>query len=124
MRALGNDILAAVGNEAADIPLLSPFSELAGHQLAEAKGIPSLGLRLQPLSTTAAHPPPVLGAWSAGAVSNRLAADTGSWLADRLYGGVVAGFRRNLGLPKTSTRTLRRDRTCVNSPVPHANWHV
>jgi sterol 3beta-glucosyltransferase len=119
MRALGNDILAAVGNEAADILLLSPFSELAGHPLAEAKGIPSLGVRLQPLSATAAYPPAVLGAWSAGAVGNRLAADTGSWLADRLYGGVVAGFRRDLGLPKASTRKLRRHRTYAQWPVLH-----
>src|ERR1700742_4481590 len=39
MRALGNDILAAVADQPADIALLSPFAEMAGHPLAEAKRI-------------------------------------------------------------------------------------
>jgi UDP:flavonoid glycosyltransferase YjiC (YdhE family) len=119
MRTLGNNIIAAVGDEPADILLLSSFSELAGHPLAEAKGIPSLGVRLQPLSATAAYPPSVFGAWSAGGVGNRLAADVGAWLMDRFYGGVVAGFRRDLGLPKASTRKLRRERTHAQWPVLH-----
>lgn len=92
-------------------PQPRPFAELAGHPLADAKGIPSLGVRLQPLSAPAAHPPAVLGGWSAGALGNRLVADTGARLVDWLYGGVVAGFRRDLGLPKASARELRRRRT-------------
>jgi sterol 3beta-glucosyltransferase len=119
MRAMGESVLAAVGDEPADIMLLSPFSEMVGHPLAEAKGIPSIGVRLQPLSRTKDYPPTVLGAWSAGAVGNRLAADAGAWLMDRGYGGVVAGFRRDLGLPKTSTRSLRRRRTEAYWPVLH-----
>ncbi|HJT96014.1 MAG TPA: glycosyltransferase [Mycobacterium sp.] len=119
MRALGNDVLAAIGDEPADVLLLSPFSELAGHQLAEAKGIPSVGLRLQPMSATAAYPPAVLGAWSAGSIGNRLASNAGAWLVDRFYDGVVAGFRRDLGLPKTPARALRRHRTDAHWPVLH-----
>jgi sterol 3beta-glucosyltransferase len=119
MRALGNGILAAVADEPADILLVSPFAEMAGNPLAEAKGIPSLGVRLQPLSATACYPPSVLGAWSGGAVGNRLAADAGAWLLDRLYGGVVAGLRRDLGLPKFPARTLRRQRTHAQWPVLH-----
>ncbi|MDT5398279.1 MAG: sterol 3beta-glucosyltransferase [Mycobacterium sp.] len=119
MRAMGEAVLAAVGDEPADIVLLSPFSEMAGHPLAEAKGIPSIGVRLQPLSRTKDYPPTVLGAWSAGAMGNQLAADAGAWLMDRTYGGVVAGFRRDLGLPKTSTRALRRRRTEAHWPVLH-----
>jgi sterol 3beta-glucosyltransferase len=119
MRALGNDVLAAVADEPADILLVSPFAEMAGHPLAEATGIPSLGVRLQPLSATASHPPAVLGSWSGGAVANRLAAGAGAWLVDRLYGRVVAGFRRELGLPRTSARTLRSRRTDAQWPVLH-----
>jgi sterol 3beta-glucosyltransferase len=119
VRATGQFILNALSDVPADILLLPPLSELAGHPLAEAKRIPSLGVRLQPLSATAAYPPTVLGAWSMGAVGNRLAADTGAWTIDRLYGGVVAGFRRDLGLPKLSARALRRRRTHANWPVLH-----
>ncbi len=119
MRALGSDIVAAVAKGPADILLVSPFAEMAGHPVAEAGGIPSLGVRLQPLSATAAYPPAVLGAWSAGILGNRLAASTGAWLVDRLYGGVVAGFRRDLGLPKVSGRRLRQQRTTAHWPVLH-----
>lgn len=119
MRALGDDILTAAAGEDADILLLSPFAEMAGHALAEAERIPSLGVRLQPLSATAAHPPSVLGAWSAGAFGNRSAADTGAWLVDRLYGGVVADIRSALDLPTASTRRLRRQRAEAHWTVLH-----
>jgi sterol 3beta-glucosyltransferase len=119
MRELGNAVLSTLRDEPADILLLSPFSELAGHPLAEAKGIPSVGVRLQPLSATAAQPPAVPGGWSAGAAGNRLASGAGAWALDRLYGRVIAGFRRDLGLPKTSARMLRRQRTQAQWPVLH-----
>lgn len=119
MRALGNDILAAVADEPADILLLSPFAELVGHPLAEFKAIPSLGVRLQPLSATAQYPPAVMGAWSAGSFGNRAAANAGAKLVDGLYGGVVADFRRQLGLPRMSAGHLRRRRTAAQWPVLH-----
>jgi sterol 3beta-glucosyltransferase len=116
---LGNDILAAAADEPVDIVLLSPFAEMAGHPLAEAKAIPSLGVRLQPLSATTQYPPAVLGAWSAGAFANRSAATTGTWLVDHLYSGVVADIRRQLGLPQASARRLRKQRTAAQWPVLH-----
>lgn len=119
MRSLGTALLSAIHDVPADILLLSPFSELAGHPLAEAKGIPSMGIRLQPCSATAEFPPATLGSWSAGAVGNRLASHAGAWLVDHLYGGVVSGFRRDLGLPKASTRQLRRNRSESEWPVLH-----
>lgn len=119
MRALGNDILSAVADEPADVLMLSPFDEMVGHPLAESKGVPSLGVRLQPLSATGQYPPSVLGAWSAGAFGNRVAAAAGTALIDRIYGGVVADFRRRLGLPHRSARRLRRQRTAAQWPVLH-----
>jgi sterol 3beta-glucosyltransferase len=119
MRALGNNILNAVADEPADMVLLSPFAEMAGHPWAEAKDIPSVGIRLQPLSATAQYPPAILGAWSAGATGNRAAARGGAWLVDRVYGRVVADLRRELGLPRTATRTLRKKRTAATWPVLH-----
>lgn len=119
MRALGHDILAAVDNEPADVALLSPFAEMAGHPWAESRGIPAIGVRLQPLSATALYPPTILGAWSAGAAANRATARAGSWLVDHLYGRVVADFRHELGLPRASTRALRKQRTDANWPILH-----
>lgn len=119
MRSLGSALLAALHDTPADILLLSPFSELAGHPLAEAKRIPSVGIRFQPFSATAEFPPAALGAWSAGAAVNRLASQVGARLVDRLYSGVVADFRRDLGLPKVSARQLRRGRTESEWTVLH-----
>jgi sterol 3beta-glucosyltransferase len=119
MRSFGKQVIAALGDESPDILLVSPLAELVGHPLAEAAGVPSIGVRLQPLSATAAYPPAVLGAWSAGRAGNRLASHTGAWLLDRLYGGVIGGIRRELGLPKVSSRALRRRRTESNWPVLH-----
>jgi sterol 3beta-glucosyltransferase len=118
-RETGQLILDTLGNLSADILLVSPLSELAAHPLAEAHGIPSLGMRLQPLSSTGAYPPSLLGAWSLGARGNRLAGDAAVWAVDRLYGGVVAGFRRDLGLPKIPARALRRRRRGANWTILH-----
>lgn len=48
MREMGQAILSALQDEAADVLLLPPLAELAGHPLAEAQGIPSIGVRMQP----------------------------------------------------------------------------
>lgn len=125
MRSLGDAMLSAVQDVAADVLLLSPFCELAGHPLAEAKNIPSVGIRLQPCSATAEFPPATLGAWSVGAAGNRLASHAGAWLVDRLYGGVVADFRRELGLPKVSASKSRKSRTESKWTVLHGfSTHV
>lgn len=119
MRALGRDILAAIEDEPADIAMLSPFAEMAGHPWAELRGIPAIGVRLQPLSATAQYPPAILGAWSAGAAGNRAAARTATWLVDRVYGRAVADLRSELGLPRASTRALRKQRTRAHWPILH-----
>lgn len=112
-------VLNALGEVPADILLIPPLAELVGHSLAEARGIPSLGVRLQPLSRTTDYPPSLLGAWSLGGAGNRMVAGAAAWGIDRLYGGVVAHFRRDLGLPQASARALRRRRTSANWPILH-----
>lgn len=119
MRSLGTALLTALQDTLTDILLLSPFSELAGRPLAEAKGIPSAGIRFQPYSATADFPPATLGGWSAGPTGNRLASRAGTELVDRFYGGVTAGFRRDFGLPKVSARRLREQRTKAGWTVLH-----
>lgn len=118
-RDTGQLIIDALAEVPADILLLPPLAELAGHPLAEAREIPSVGVRMQPLSPTADSPPSLLGAWSLGGVGNRMAGGAAAWAIDRLYGGVVAHFRRELGLPKASARALRRRRTDTDWPILH-----
>ncbi|MGK2869581.1 MAG: glycosyltransferase, partial [Mycobacterium sp.] len=118
-RDTGQLLLDALTDVDADILLIPPLAELAGHALAEAAGIPSVGLRLQPLSATADYPPSLLGAWSLGSWGNRAAATAAALTIDHLYGRVVAHFRRELGLPKSSARTLRRRRTRADWPILH-----
>jgi UDP:flavonoid glycosyltransferase YjiC (YdhE family) len=118
-RDTGQLVLDALGEVPADILLLPPLAELAGHPLAEACGIPSIGVRLQPLSPTADYPPSLLGARSLGKAGNRMVAGAAAWTIDHLYGGVVAHFRRELGLPKASPRSLRRRRTHADWPILH-----
>ena len=119
MRQLGANLLAAMSDTPADIVLLTPFAELAGHLFAEARGIPSLGLRLQPMSATGDFPPSLLGAWSAGRVVNRAAGRSAARWFDRIYRTPLAGFRAELGLPRRSARSLRNARTAVKWPIPH-----
>lgn len=118
-RDTGQLIIDALGEAPADILLLPPLAELAGHPLAEARRIPSVGVRMQPLSPTADYPPSLLGAWSLGGFGNRRAAGAAAWTIDRLYGGVVAHFRRELGLPNASARALRHRRTDADWPILH-----
>ncbi|MED5812504.1 glycosyltransferase [Mycolicibacterium sp. 050232] len=117
MRELGDRVLAAVCAEPPDVLLLSPFAELAGHPLADALAIPSIGVRLQPFSATAEYPPAVLGAWSVGRFGNRAAARIGESLIDGLYGNAVNHFRAQLDLPKASARSSRRQRSGARWPI-------
>lgn len=119
MRDMGRAIHAALRDERADVLLLPPLSELAGHPLAEALGIPSIGVRMQPISATAVHPPTVMGAWSAGAIANRAASHVGGWVLDRAYERVLTDLRRDLGLPQAPPRKLRQARTDAHWPVLH-----
>ncbi|MDF0530759.1 glycosyltransferase [Tsukamurella sp. 8F] len=119
MRALGRSFLAALAGEPADLVLLSPFAELAGHAFAESRGIPTIGVRLQPMSATAAHTPALMGGRDHGAMLNRAAGHLGSGAVDALYRGVVTSMRRDLGLSPVSARRARRIRTESQWPVLH-----
>ncbi|NMD54320.1 MULTISPECIES: glycosyltransferase [Tsukamurella] len=117
IRQLSRNLLDAVEDVPADAVLMSPFAEPAMHAFAEARGIPSLGVRFQPLSATRAYPPSLIGSWSAGGGINRAAGRLAERTVDRMYGGVVADLRRDLGLPKRSARRLRRDRSEAGWPI-------
>ncbi|OBJ96208.1 sterol 3-beta-glucosyltransferase [Mycolicibacterium fortuitum] len=117
MQVLGDRVLAAVRDDPVDLLLLSPFAELVGHPLADALAVPRIGVRLQPISATADHPPALLGAWTAGRYGNRVAARVSEALVDALYGKAVNHFRAQLGLPAAAARSLRRRRTEAGWPI-------
>ncbi|MFV8053494.1 glycosyltransferase [Mycobacterium sp. 48b] len=117
MRMLGDRMLAAIRDEPVDVLLLSPFAELAGHPLADALTVPAIGVRLQPFSATADHPPAVLGAWTAGRYGNRASARIGAATIDGLYGQAVNHFRAQLGLATAPARVLRQRRTDARWPI-------
>ncbi|KXO91834.1 sterol 3-beta-glucosyltransferase [Tsukamurella pulmonis] len=115
--SLSHALLDAVGDVAADVVLAHPFAEPAMHAYAEARGIPVIGTRFQPISATTEYPPSLIGAWSAGGTVNRAAGRLAGRTVDRMYEGVVADLRRDLGLPTRSTRRLREDRTAAGWPI-------
>ncbi|KAA0018912.1 glycosyltransferase [Antrihabitans cavernicola] len=119
MLATGRNLLAALDDVRADVLLLSPFAELAGHPLAEARNIPSIGVRLQPMSTTAEFPPSLMGGWSAGSMINRAAGRRAAGVIDRMYGKTIAAFREQLDLPRMSAKAMRRQRTDAEWPILH-----
>ncbi|EWM10845.1 glycosyltransferase [Kutzneria sp. 744] len=119
MQATGEGLLRTLRDEPADILLLSPFAELAGHPLAEARGVPSIGIRLQAMSTTADFPPSILGGWSVGPLLNRVVGRFGAGWVDRYCAKPIAALRSQLGLPKVSARALRRRRTEAEWPILH-----
>lgn len=70
-----------------------------GHPLAECRGVPSIGVRRQPLSGTADHPPALRGSWSAGPLGDRLrtgAAGTAESRGARHRAGGVGGRGRHV----------------------------
>ncbi|MFB8006373.1 glycosyltransferase [Nocardia sp. NPDC056000] len=119
VRATGMGMIEALRDEPADVMLLAQLTEGPGFPLAEAKGIPVIGLRFQPMCATAAYPPASMGPRSFGSFGNRMAAEFGGWLGDTVYRGVVGDFRRELGLPEVSVRELRRRRTAAEWPILH-----
>lgn len=117
IRQLSRNVLEAVDDVPADVVLTTPFTEPAMHALAEARGIPIIGARLQPLSATREYPPSLLGAWSSGGTINRATGRFAEGTVDRMYAGVVAELRRDIGLPRRSARALRHDRSRAQWPI-------
>ncbi|RMI31456.1 glycosyltransferase [Nocardia stercoris] len=107
---LGEGMIEALIDEPADAILITPISEAAGHALAEAKGIPAIGMRLAPQSATVEFPPALCGGGSFGRHGNRRAAEFGAWMYDTVFRNTIADMRRMVGLPKVSPRELRRRR--------------
>ncbi|WP_381558530.1 glycosyltransferase [Streptomyces eurythermus] len=115
---LGRGFADAVTDDT-DLLLLSATTAPLGWHLAEATGLPSLGLHLQPNAPTGAFPPVVTGARSLGRAGNRAAGRFALRMTDRIYAPAVAELRRRLGLPPLTASAMRRRRERAHWPVLH-----
>ncbi|WP_030666050.1 glycosyltransferase [Streptomyces rimosus] len=118
VRELGPGI-AGAAPPGTDLLLLSATTAPLGRHVAEALGIPSLDLPLQPNAPTGAFPPVVTGTRSLGRWGNRAAGRLSLRIVDRLYADGVRDLRAQLGLPPASARAVRRRRNTDSRPVLH-----
>ncbi|MEU1282810.1 glycosyltransferase [Kitasatospora sp. NPDC005856] len=127
MPALGDGIAeaTALGTE---LLLTTSTTSALGQVAAEAAGIPSIGLYLQPLAPTREFAPAVTGTRSLGRSGNLLAGHAVQTATDRLFVPAVRGLRRRLGLPPLGVARARRNHRILHgfspSVVPRpADWH-
>jgi sterol 3beta-glucosyltransferase len=103
LRELHAGILAAAG-EGADVLLLEGVSAIGGYHIAEALGLPSMGLALQPVYPTGDFPPSILTARSLGRWGNRAAGRALVVMGAPALAGPVKELRAELGLPRLGTQ--------------------
>ncbi|MFG2905614.1 glycosyltransferase [Kitasatospora sp. NPDC048286] len=132
---LGRRVMPALGDGIADatalgtdLLLTTSTTSAFGQVAAEAAGIPSIGLYLQPLAPTREFAPGVTGTRSLGRSGNLLAGHTVQATTDQLFAPAVRGLRRRLGLPPLGVARARRDHPVLHgfSPllVPRpTDWH-
>ncbi|MFI6482714.1 glycosyltransferase [Nonomuraea sp. NPDC050663] len=117
-RQVADGIVEAAG-KGADILLLNvPAS--AGYHVAEAMGVPSMGVHLQPVEPTGDFPP-VVSAWGAslGRRGNRTVARLGFAVPSPAHAGSAKALRARLGLAPMSSRAVYRRRESERWPVLH-----
>ncbi|WP_440101950.1 glycosyltransferase [Streptosporangium sp. H16] len=115
------DGLAQIAEQEADLLLLGVAGALGCH-VAEAMGVPSMGVHLQPIDPTGDFPPVMsLFRQSLGRWGNRRAARLAFELpaAGPLFAGMSTKMRARLGLPPMTPRALYRRRESTRWPVFH-----
>lgn len=105
--------------ENSDILLLGTAIAPHGHAIAQAVGIPSIGLYLQPLAPTAEFPPSAVGARSFGPVANRLTGQALNAMIEHVYTPADRALRARLGLPRARAGAIRRARERSQWPILH-----
>ncbi|WP_327070539.1 glycosyltransferase [Kitasatospora sp. NBC_01302] len=116
VRQLGEGVAATVA-PGDDLLLLAPTTAPLGWSLAEAHGIPSIGVYLQPVHPTAEFAPAVGAGRSLGRWGNRAAGHVSLRLVDRVYGPTVTRLRAGLGLPPMTAGATRRRQEAAGWPV-------
>ncbi|MET8540873.1 glycosyltransferase [Kitasatospora sp. NPDC004799] len=127
MPALGDGIADATAL-GTDLLLTTSTTSALGQVAAEAAGLPTIGLYLQPLAPTREFAPAVTGTRSLGRSGNLLAGHAVQAATDQLFVPAVRRLRRRLGLPPLGIARARRDHPVLHgfSPlvVPRpADWH-
>ncbi|MER6298314.1 glycosyltransferase [Kitasatospora sp. NPDC001539] len=127
MPALGEGIAEATAL-GTDLLLTTSTTGALGQVAAEAAGVPTLGLHLQPLSPTAEFAPAVTGTRSLGGPGNLLAGHAVQAATDQLFAPAVRALRRQLGLPPLSVARARRDQAVLHGFSPRvvprpSDWH-
>ncbi|SDP10347.1 UDP:flavonoid glycosyltransferase YjiC, YdhE family [Streptomyces sp. cf386] len=102
-----------------ELLLLSATTAPLGWHVAEAMGIPTIGVHLQPTTPTGDFPPTVMGTRSRGRLGNRTAGRFALRMADRVYTEAVTELRRRLALPPMAPAAMRRRQERANVPVLH-----
>ncbi|NUP16854.1 MAG: glycosyltransferase family 1 protein [Streptomyces sp.] len=115
---LGRGFADAV-DDRTDLFLLSATTAPLGWHVAEAMGIPTVGVHLQPNAPTGAFPPNVMGARSLGRLGNRVAGRLALRMADRVYTEAVSELRSRLDLPPLAAAEMRKRQERANRPVLH-----
>ncbi|MGW4404720.1 glycosyltransferase [Nonomuraea sp. NPDC004702] len=113
--------LAGLAGQEADLLLLG-VAGAPGCHVAEAMGVPSMGVHLQPVDPTGDFPPVMsLFQRSLGRWGNRRAARLAfeSPAAGPLLAGLGTKMRARLGLPPMTPRALYRHRESTRWPVFH-----
>ena len=118
IRELGQGIADAAG-PGTGLLLLSVTTAPLGWQVAEAMGIPGVGVYLQPVAPTSEFPPAVGGVGSLGRWGNRAAGRLSVRVADRMYAAAVKQLRARLGLPAASPAAVRGRQGRAGWPVLH-----
>lgn len=115
MTELGQGFTNAMA-EGADLLLLSPTTAPLDWHLAEATGIPSLGVYLQPTAPTGDFRPVVTASRPRGRLANRASGRFALRMTDRICEQAVAGLRHRLRLPSVSASAMRRRQEQTNWP--------
>ncbi|MEU9899057.1 glycosyltransferase [Streptomyces phaeochromogenes] len=115
---LGHGFADVMADGEPDLLLLSTTTAPLGWHLAEATGVPSLGVYLQPTAPTGDFPPAVLpGSRSLGRPGNRAAGRFALRMTDRVYEQATRNLRHRLRLPPLAASAVRRRQERANWPV-------
>jgi len=110
------DVAGITADSNPDIVLFNSWGSAAYH-VAEARGIPSVGMSLQPQQPTA-ELPPVVFSRSLGSIGNRLAGGLVRRLERMLFAG-VNDIRAEHGLPPTTLAATYRKQAAEQWPILH-----
>jgi len=102
----------------ADVLLTGFATEQLAYHVGLGLGIPTAGTFLVPTAPTGEFPPAPLPMRSLGRLGNRLTYALAAQ-GERMFAGVVNELRRDLGLPPTTPRAVRREQHEKRWPVMH-----